>query len=162
MTHHLWNRSKQLVSIEQLHGYNFYWSHKNAILTFVICFVLVCAIAIILCYQLAMTMMNDFMETLLLCTDKACFIYTSGTTGLPKACQIRHIRYFSMQAGITVCTDVSPDDIIYCTLPLYHTNGGVLCSGQMMYTGATLVIRKKFSASNFWQDCIKYKCTVSC
>ena len=67
-----------------------------------------------------------------------------------------------MQAGIVLCTDVSSDDIIYCTLPLYHTNGGVLCTGQMIYTGATLVIRKKFSASNFWQDCIKYKCTVSC
>ena len=60
-----------------------------------------------------------------------------------------------------LCADISSDDIVYCTLPLYHTNGGVLSAGQMLFTGATLVIRKKFSASNFWQDCIKYKCTVS-
>lgn len=94
-------------------------------------------------------------------TDRACFIYTSGTTGLPKACTIRHVRYFTMQAAMRLCADISSDDIIYCTLPLYHTSGGVLSTGQMLFTGATLVIRKKFSASNFWQDCIKYKCTVS-
>ena len=57
--------------------------------------------------------------------------------------------------------EIRPDDVVYCTLPLYHTNGGMLSSGQMLFTGATLVIRKKFSASNFWLDCIKYKCTVS-
>ena len=65
-----------------------------------------------------------------------------------------------MYLGITLCAEVRPDDVIYCTLPLYHTNGGVLCAGQMLSVGATLVIRKKFSASNFWLDCIKYKCTV--
>ena len=27
--------------------------------------------------------------------------------------------------------------------------------------GCTTVLRKKFSASNFWKDCIKHKCTVS-
>ena len=27
--------------------------------------------------------------------------------------------------------------------------------------GCTTVLRKKFSATNFWKDCIKYKCTVS-
>jgi solute carrier family 27 fatty acid transporter 1/4 len=94
-------------------------------------------------------------------TDKVCYIYTSGTTGLPKACNIKHVRYFSLQQGVNLMAEIRPDDVVYCTLPLYHTNGGMLSSGQMMFTGATLVIRKKFSASNFWQDCIKYKCTVS-
>lgn len=94
-------------------------------------------------------------------TDKSCYIYTSGTTGLPKACNIRHVRYYSLQQGVKLMADIRPDDVVYCTLPLYHTNGGMLSSGQMMFTGATLVIRKKFSASNFWLDCIKYKCTVS-
>ena len=93
--------------------------------------------------------------------DKACLIYTSGTTGFPKACLVSHVRYFAMMLGITLFADVHSDDVIYCTLPLYHTNGGAVCAGQMMYMGTTLVIRKKFSASNFWTDCIKYKCTVS-
>ena len=31
----------------------------------------------------------------------------------------------------------------------------------MIYTGATLVVRKKFSAKHFWTDSAKYNCTVS-
>ena len=57
---------------------------------------------------------------------------------------------------------VCSDDVVYVTLPLYHTNGGVLGVGQMLFRGCTVVLRRKFSASNFWPDCIKYKCTVSC
>lgn len=33
--------------------------------------------------------------------------------------------------------------------------------GQCLIHGMTVVIRKKFSASRFWDDCIKYNCTVS-
>ena len=54
-----------------------------------------------------------------------------------------------------------PDDVMYVTLPLYHTSGGIIGLGQMLFGGSTIVLRRKFSASNFWDDCIKYKCTVS-
>jgi len=33
--------------------------------------------------------------------------------------------------------------------------------GKMIYTGATIVLKRKFSASNFANDCFKHKCTVS-
>ncbi|XP_064395660.1 long-chain fatty acid transport protein 2-like isoform X3 [Halichondria panicea] len=32
----------------------------------------------------------------------------------------------------------------------------------MIYTGATLVVRKKFSAKHFWTDSAKYNCTMVC
>jgi len=32
--------------------------------------------------------------------------------------------------------------------------------GQCLIHGLTVVIRKKFSASRFWDDCAKYRCTV--
>lgn len=32
--------------------------------------------------------------------------------------------------------------------------------GQCIIHGMTVVIRKKFSASRFWDDCVKYSCTV--
>lgn len=54
-----------------------------------------------------------------------------------------------------------PTDIIYNVLPLYHTAGGVLGVGHCLLNGCTLVIRRKFSASRFWDDCYKYNCTVS-
>ena len=53
-------------------------------------------------------------------------------------------------------------DRVYCPLPLYHTAAGMIGVSTAIVNGGTLVLRKKFSASNFWKDCIKYECTVSC
>eukprot|EP00794_Sanderia_malayensis_P015985 gene15985-17595_t len=93
--------------------------------------------------------------------DKLFYIYTSGTTGLPKAAIIRHWRFLMMAKGIACSFDITNKDICYNSLPLYHSNGGILGAGQMVLTGATLVIRKKFSASRFFDDCIKYKATCT-
>ncbi len=56
---------------------------------------------------------------------------------------------------------LSTDDILYDALPLYHSNGGVLTMGQCFVRGLTVALRRKFSASQFFKDCIKYRCTVS-
>lgn len=89
------------------------------------------------------------------------YIYTSGTTGLPKAAVITHSRYIFIAAGIHYMANFKPDDIFYTPLPLYHTAGGVMSVGQALLFGSTVVIRKKFSASGYFPDCQKYKCTVS-
>ena len=67
-----------------------------------------------------------------------------------------------MTVGASTMANVTSDDVLYDTLPLYHTAGGVIGVGCMMVLGCTLVIRKKFSASRFWDDCVQYRCTVSC
>jgi acyl-CoA synthetase (AMP-forming)/AMP-acid ligase II len=44
----------------------------------------------------------------------------------------------------------------------FHTtkrNGIIIGVGASLVSGATVVLRKKFSASNFWKECIEYKCT---
>ena len=56
---------------------------------------------------------------------------------------------------------ITPSDRIYDTLPLYHSAGGVLGIGQMIVRGCTIIVRPKFSASQYWTDCIKYQATVS-
>lgn len=38
--------------------------------------------------------------------------------------------------------------------------GNIVGIGQCLLQGMTVVIRKKFSASHFWEDCVKYNCTV--
>jgi acyl-CoA synthetase (AMP-forming)/AMP-acid ligase II len=52
------------------------------------------------------------------------------------------------------------DDVILVTLPIYHTNGGVLGVGSVLVNGLSIVLRKKFSATNFFKDAIYYKCTT--
>ena len=66
-----------------------------------------------------------------------------------------------MCQGMQKLFNFSESDIIYTALPLYHTNANILAMGQMIAHGCTVALRKKFSASNFWNDCIKYQCTVS-
>lgn len=40
------------------------------------------------------------------------------------------------------------------------STGNIVGIGQCLLQGMTVVIRKKFSASHFWEDCVKYNCTV--
>jgi len=93
--------------------------------------------------------------------DKMLYIYTSGTTGLPKAAVIRHYRYTFFTCGIQYMTQLQTDDILYITLPLYHSAGGMTAMGQTLLFGHTSVIRKKFSASAFWVEASRHKCTVA-
>lgn len=66
-----------------------------------------------------------------------------------------------MSVGVNRMLQVKDNDCIYTPLPLYHTAGGMLGMGSVILFGATMAIRKKFSVTNFWKDCIKYQCTVS-
>ena len=65
-----------------------------------------------------------------------------------------------MCSGWDIALNVSPSDVLYCVLPLYHSNGGILGVSATIVCGATTVVRRKFSASRFWDECIKYKATV--
>ncbi|NXG46359.1 S27A1 protein, partial [Psilopogon haemacephalus] len=92
--------------------------------------------------------------------DRLFYIFTSGTTGMPKAAIVVHSRYFRIAAFGYYGYRMSPKDVLYCCLPLYHSAGNILGVGQCLLHGLTVVIRKKFSASRFWDDCAKHRCTV--
>ncbi|XP_067827330.1 long-chain fatty acid transport protein 2-like [Heptranchias perlo] len=87
------------------------------------------------------------------------YIYTSGTTGLPKAAIISHARALNVAHLFTI-NGLSSTDVIYLTLPLYHSAGSLIGIGSCIYQGATVVLRRKFSASQFWDDCRRYNVTV--
>uniref|UniRef100_A0A8C1RQG9 Arachidonate--CoA ligase n=1 Tax=Cyprinus carpio TaxID=7962 RepID=A0A8C1RQG9_CYPCA len=93
-------------------------------------------------------------------TDRLFYIYTSGTTGLPKAAIVVHSRYYRIAAFGYHSFRMRPDDVIYDCLPLYHSAGNIMGVGQCLIHGLTVVVKKKFSASRFWEDCIKHNCTV--
>uniref|UniRef100_A0A8D3CDF8 Long-chain-fatty-acid--CoA ligase n=1 Tax=Scophthalmus maximus TaxID=52904 RepID=A0A8D3CDF8_SCOMX len=95
-----------------------------------------------------------------LLADRLFYIYTSGTTGMPKAAVVVHSRYFRIAAFGFYSFGLRHDDIIYNCLPLYHSAGTIMCVGQCLLFGLTVVIRRKFSASHFWDDCVKHNCTV--
>ncbi|XP_032418263.1 long-chain fatty acid transport protein 1-like isoform X2 [Xiphophorus hellerii] len=92
--------------------------------------------------------------------DRLFYIYTSGTTGMPKAAVVVHSRYFRIAAFGFHSFGLRPDDVLYNCLPLYHSAGTIMGVGQCLLFGSTVVIRRKFSASRFWDDCVKHNCTV--
>ncbi|CAM9283381.1 unnamed protein product [Ectocarpus fasciculatus] len=87
-------------------------------------------------------------------------IYTSGTTGLPKASKISHLRFFSSAVMFSVTARLRSGDRVYCALPLYHSSGGMLGVGGCWRAGCTLVVRRRFSVSNFSSDCVAHRCSV--
>ncbi|XP_075335497.1 long-chain fatty acid transport protein 2-like [Odontesthes bonariensis] len=89
----------------------------------------------------------------------AVYIYTSGTTGLPKAAVVNQNRLLTALAVLS-SNGVTSKDAIYLNLPLYHTAGFIVGFVGSIETGSTIVLKRKFSASQFWDDCRKYNVTV--
>ncbi|XP_069481724.1 long-chain fatty acid transport protein 6 [Ambystoma mexicanum] len=89
----------------------------------------------------------------------ALYIFTSGTTGLPKAAVISQLQAIKAAAGLWAFGG-TPDDIIYVTLPLYHSAASLIGLGGCIQLGATCILKKKFSASQFWNDCKRHDVTV--
>ncbi len=83
--------------------------------------------------------------------DDLFYIYTSGTTGLPKAARFSHLKFMSTGTAARLA-GFSSSDVMYCALPLYHSAGGAMAVGCVLLSGATMALRRKFSAREFWSD----------
>ncbi|KAI9991351.1 hypothetical protein PInf_019032 [Phytophthora infestans] len=93
-------------------------------------------------------------------SDMALLIYTSGTTGLPKAARVNHFSIILRSLAFKYSMHLSMYDRLYCALPLYHTSGGNLAVGMMIFSGATLCLSRRFSTTKFWDEVRAYDCTV--
>ena len=96
-----------------------------------------------------------------LTTDNvALYIYTSGTTGNPKAAKIPHARLLVMMGGFSAAANATEKDRMYVCLPLYHSAGGVCAIGTTLTVGGSVIIKRKFSAREFWDDVVDNKATL--
>ncbi len=92
--------------------------------------------------------------------DRALYIYTSGTTGVPKAANVSHARLMQWSHWFAGMMDTRSSDRLYSCLPMYHSVGGVVATGAVLTTGGSVVIRENFSASHFWDEVIRWDCTL--
>jgi fatty-acyl-CoA synthase len=92
--------------------------------------------------------------------DRALYIFTSGSTGMPKAVNVSHARVLQWGLWFAGMMDAQPSDRLYNCLPMYHSVGGVLAPGAMLAAGGSLVVRERFSASQFWSDVLRWGCTA--
>ncbi|WP_175650501.1 long-chain-acyl-CoA synthetase [Pseudomonas sp. Marseille-P9899] len=87
-------------------------------------------------------------------------IFTSGTTGLPKAARYSHMRWMSSGDVMEVTLAATCDDVFYCCLPLYHGAAATSVTSTALRAGASIVVRRKFSVSEFWRDVVRHNISV--
>ena len=92
--------------------------------------------------------------------DRALYIYTSGTTGVPKAASVSHFRLMQWSFWFAGMMETRSDDRMYDCLPMYHSVGGVVAIGAVLVRGGSVLLRETFSARRFWDDIVKWNCTL--
>ena len=92
--------------------------------------------------------------------DLAMLIFTSGTTGLPKAAKIKNRRWALAALGTAAACEITPQDTVYCVLPLYHATGMLVACGGALVGGARLALAEDFSPERFWTQVRRYGATV--
>ncbi len=80
--------------------------------------------------------------------DLFLLIFTSGSSGEPKAVRMSQGR----AARAARRMPFTPDDVLYCAMPLFHGNALAASAFPAFATGATLALRRSFSASGFLPD----------
>jgi long-chain acyl-CoA synthetase len=71
---------------------------------------------------------------------EAVFQYSSGSTGRPKRVPRTH-RQLRLEADSVVATaGIGREDVVFCTIPLFHTYGMGCCLLAAVRAGATLVL----------------------
>jgi citronellyl-CoA synthetase len=92
--------------------------------------------------------------------DPYMYVFTSGTTGFPKAAIGSHSRFIKGYSGFGLALmQLEPTDILYVPLPFYHSTANIVCWTSAIAGGAAVVLKRKFSTSEFWPDIHKYKAT---
>jgi fatty-acyl-CoA synthase len=86
-------------------------------------------------------------------------LFTSGSTGAPKAvvCSTGRMAGAGQRAGQLY--GVTRDEVCYSSMPLFHGNALMACWAPALAVGATVVLRRRFSASQFAVDIRRHGCT---
>lgn len=88
--------------------------------------------------------------------DSAYIFYTSGTTGNPKGVLLSHRNVLADVDGVTRALNLEENMTALIFLPLFHVNAMISCMFALGI-GLQIVLRRQFSASEFWEVVDKYK-----
>lgn len=91
--------------------------------------------------------------------DPANVIYTSGTTGPSKGVVQSHrwVNGYSW-VGRKMLT---PDDVVYNDLPMYHVGGAHFNVVRALWSGASVSLWDRFSPNDFWRRVNDTGCTTA-
>lgn len=91
--------------------------------------------------------------------DPVAVIYTSGTTGFPKGAIHVHRNLIMTGEAFTLAANLDRNDRLMAVLPLYHINAQFYSTMGTIAAEASLILIRQFSASNFWEQAVRYGAT---
>jgi acyl-CoA synthetase (AMP-forming)/AMP-acid ligase II/uncharacterized OB-fold protein/putative sterol carrier protein len=99
-------------------------------------------------------------DTPVVCEDDpgetAYIFYTSGTTGNPKGVLLSHKNVMADVEGVTRALNLKENMTALIFLPLFHVNAMLSCTFALGI-GLQIVLRRQFSASEFWEVVDRHK-----
>lgn len=94
--------------------------------------------------------------------DEALILFTSGSTGQPKGVVISHHYAYLYGAVATDALARTEDDVIAGPLPLFHASGLQMVTHSALHAGATAHLKRRFSASRYWEEIAADGATQGC
>ncbi|OKK19661.1 acyl-CoA synthetase [Streptomyces sp. CB00455] len=85
--------------------------------------------------------------------------FTSGSTGAPKAAICTQGRLAAAASALARRFTVTPEDVHYVCMPLFHGNAVIADWLPALAGGAAVALRRRFSASAFLDDVRAYRAT---
>ena len=81
-------------------------------------------------------------------------LFTSGTSGAPKACLCSQGRLARIGSIVAQMFALTPEDVCYLSMPLFHSNALMAGWGPALMAGSTFALPStgRFSASGFLPD----------
>ncbi len=90
--------------------------------------------------------------------DCAAILYTSGTTGRSKGAMLSHGNLASNALALIDLWQFSKDDVLLHALPVYHTHGLFVGMNTVLFSGASMVFHRKFTADAVVKDLAQATC----
>ncbi len=88
-------------------------------------------------------------------------IFTSGTSGEPKAVRCTHEKVALPGLMIADRFRLGPADTCYLSMPMFHSNAVMAGWAPAVAAGASIALRRKFSASQFIPDIRRFNATYA-
>ena len=94
-------------------------------------------------------------------TEMVAIMYTSGTTSKPKGVMVSHANYLTAGQTVADTIELTEHDRQFVVLPLFHGNAQYYSFMSALLRGASVALMDRFSASQYFDRCIAYNCTVA-